>query len=520
MNPTDKQIEQIYSRWQLDPLAFVQECIGLDGSVEAHLMSPTLQQKDGLEWIKKYVLVRQKHVKGQPLTEDEEWLASVMGLTITSGHGTGKDGFLSWVLMWLLINFSLSRAMVTGPTSHQLENILWGEFKKWQTFSGDVLRAKMKNPNVKSILEEKLIVQSDRVFVKDDKRDYKGIWEIEGRTANVRGTEDEQAEALSGRHSRFMIMAVDEASGVPRGVFKPIEGALTQELNFAILIGNPTRGSGYFYDTHNHPNMIKRWIRLTWNSEDSPLVDKRKIQEELSYYGRDSFYYRTRRLGLFPKDADNVLIASEWVQRAIENDMEILPEDYKVKGIDVGAGSDATIIATRQGGVVTDITKFTESNHDILFHLILKELSDDEDFQYCFVDPIGVGHGLYSRLAGQVKNVIPADVRAESSDQTCYKKRDEMFWILRKQFQSGLIRIPNIEELVCDLSDIRYENPDSTKGKIKVESKRQMKARGKISPNMADAIALTYYFGTEQYDKRKLKKKKKKDSRIYNWRVI
>jgi len=70
-----------------------------------------------------------------------------------------------------------------------------------------------------------------------------------------------------------MLIVCDEASGIPDPTFIPLEGALTSQDNKVLLIGNMTKNTGYFYDTHFNPDIAKDWNRLHWDSRESSNVD-------------------------------------------------------------------------------------------------------------------------------------------------------------------------------------------------------------------------------------------------------
>jgi hypothetical protein len=112
------------------------------------------------------------------------------------------------------------------------------------------------------------------------------------------------------------------------------------------------------------------------------------------------------------------------------------------------------------------------------------------------VDVIGIGNGVYNRLRELRYPVYPVNV-AESAarSERFMRLRDELFWKLREVFEAGTISIPKDDELIGELSSIKYKAESS--GKVKIESKSEMKRRGMESPNRADALMLS--FAKEDY---------------------
>lgn len=61
---------------------------------------------------------------------------------------------------------------------------------------------------------------------------------------------------------------------------------------------------------------------------------------------------------------------------------------------------------------------------------------------------------------------------------------------MRERFEAGDIDIENDEELVAQLSNIKYKI--NSRGQIQIESKDEMRKRGLPSPDRADALMLAF----------------------------
>ena len=70
----------------------------------------------------------------------------------------------------------------------------------------------------------------------------------------------EQPEALQGVHSENVMLIGDEASGIPEQVFEAAAGSMSGHNAVTLLLGNPVRSSGFFYDTHNR--LSGDWITM------------------------------------------------------------------------------------------------------------------------------------------------------------------------------------------------------------------------------------------------------------------
>jgi hypothetical protein len=484
-NSIQDRVTRLLLRWRYRPDLFAKECIGC---------KPSSQQEEGLRLIGRVAESKHKAFHGEKLTKEQQKLAKKRGISIRSGHGTGKDAMLSWVYLWLLTCYKDPRGLVTAPTSRQLRSILWSEFSKWIKHSAS------QNEENKSILSENLIYQSEKIYLKGSKE----TTFVEARTANIKGSEEEQGEALAGQHSDYMILSIDEASGVPRGVFQPIEGAMTGKMNFAILIGNPTRGSGYFYDTHN--NDRDRWVCLHWNSEDSEITNKLELEEDRKKYGSGSNWYRIRRLGEFPLADPDCLIPLELIMNAV--DREVTPDEdlASVIGVDPAwSGNDSTAIVVRRGAEILDMKRIKGYEPMGVAGEVAIMINDYDPAQV-FVDSIGIGAGIYSRLKELGHRAVSVNVaRTAQEENRFHRVRDELWWRVKEAFDGGNIKIPNDDVLIGELSTIKVDEPDS-KGRTQIESKKQIRRDGRKSPDSADALCLTYYYRDKVYSKTILEK--------------
>ena len=484
---------QVFLRWRQNPLAFVKECIKA---------VPSNQQEEALRLVGAIANAKLKYNTGQQCTPEEVTLAKKLGITIRSGRGTGKDCWLAWVYLWLLGCFPNPQGLVTAPTSHQLRDVLWKEIAKW-------LR-----PN--EFLSSYLVWQTERVFSKEDPAG----WFITARTANIKGSPEEQAETLSGMHDKYMILAGDEASGLPRGIFTNLEATMTQEMNFCILISQGSRSSGYFFDTHTVD--ADRWLCLQWNSEESTNVSKEFYEGLERKYGRNSNMYRINVLGEFPASDSEAFIPYDWVQNAVDRELVYTDDMPIIRAFDVGGGKDDSIMVERIGPVVTRIEQFSSPRLNEVRDWIMRLLSDDE-YTRAYIDNIGIGANVHDEIVFtyKFKRVESCDVRGDSSDPTCFRLRDELWQKAKNAFERGSISIPNNEDFIAELTTIRFDNDDSTKGLTKIESKKKLRERGLSSPNMADAFVMTYKDDYEVFKsvrKESWMRKPKQENR--NWKIM
>jgi hypothetical protein len=454
-------------RWRNNIILFVEEALRWPEKG----WSLTQQQRDGLRAVQSLVEVRLKRSRGETLNSREEKIVKKMGISIMSGQGTGKDTTLSIVILWFLYCFPFPKALCTATSRNQLKDVLWSEIAKQ-------LRG--------TFIEDRFVWQSDKVYLKEHQGKE---WFAVARTTNTKATPEQQAETLAGRHQDYMLFVIDEASGVPDPVFRPIEGGATGMCNFTVMAFNPTRRNGYAIDSHGKNR--NDWICLQWDAEESEIVTREQISRMEEKYGRDSNVFRVRVKGLPPVAEEDVLIPWDWVMAAVDRDIEVDEGAPRKLSVDVGGGADISAICPRQGGVVYDY--FTSNSPDTMV-LAGKVMDVAYEFEpkAIMVDVIGLGNGVYCRLKelNTPFRIYAVDFRRKAYRLDKFAKmRDELWWRTRQEFEEGVISIPNDDELIGELTSIKYTYESS--GKIKIEDKRDMRRRGVPSPNRADALVLS-----------------------------
>lgn len=266
----------------------------------------------------------------EPTPQQESMFAAVelpgSRTSISSGHGTGKTNGFSIIALWHLLCYEKSNTVITGPKLQTVQEGVWKEF-------ADQMIRLQEGPH--AWIAEHIIVKATKVSI----RGYQANWWIVPKTA-PRG----RPESLAGQHRKYLMWIADEASGIPDANFGVITGSLTEEDNRMVMASQPTRPTGFFYNTH-HKLSIGRggvWVNLTFNSEESPLVSDGFLLEKLQEYGgsREDPQYMIKVRGLFPENLEGQLLGRSTLEACI-GAMPAVRDDedwgWLVK-VDVGAG--------------------------------------------------------------------------------------------------------------------------------------------------------------------------------------
>lgn len=429
-------------------------------------------RQDPVEYVRKMFRV-------EPTLQQAQLLRAVAApgakVAVRSGHGTGKTTALAWIILWFLPLHKNALIPCTAPTGHQLYDLLWAEIQRWQ-------------PKLPPEIGGSFVVKQSRVEIRGFERT---------KFAVARTARPENPEALAGFHSENLLFLIDEASGVPEQVFQVAEGALSTPGARVIMTSNPTRLTGYFHEAFHRSR--DKWTRLHFSGLDSPLVDADFVREMGEKYGTDSDIYRVRVLGEFPRASVLQLIPEDIATAALERS---LPEDVysfapKVLGVDVGRfGDDRSAVFLRQGRRAQLVLTLRKSDTMTLAGHVA-ELEDAYGTSATFVDDGGVGGGVVDRLRQLGRNPIPVQFGGSSQGPQYANKRAEMWCLLRDWLREGAEICPQ-DRAGAGVADVIRDDlvgPEygfSAAGKLQLERKEDMKRRGLASPDLGDALALTF----------------------------
>jgi phage terminase large subunit len=438
--PQENPFIKLMARYRDDPVAFAREVAGIEPD----------------EW--------------QVELLDAVAAPAIRRISVRSGHGVGKSTGVALAAVWHVLMRVPSKTVVTAPTSSQLFDACFAEMKNV---------AKRLKPPFDNLLE----LKSDRIELKSHP---------ESTFISCRTSRAEQPEALAGVHSPSVLLIADEASGIPSSVFEAASGSMSGHSATTILTGNPTRNTGFFYDTHNR--LRDDWYTMHVSCVDSPRVSEDFVEDMKRRYGEDSPAYHVRVLGNFPPSEEDTVIPVSLIEHAMANDIKVHEDTIAIWGLDVARqGGDASVLCKRQGPVIHPLTVWR--------NLDLMQLTGAVKAEYdamppskrpaeIIVDSNGFGAGVLDRLRelGLPARGLNVSERAMAKD-TYLNLRAEI-WFKMKMYLEGMdVSLPRDDALYAELAAPRYHFTSA--GKLQVESKDSMKKRGVASPDRADAVALS-----------------------------
>ncbi len=395
-------------------------------------------------------------------------------IAVASGHGIGKSGQVGMILNWAMSTCDDCRVVVTANTETQLRTKTWPEVSKWARLARN---------------RDWWAVPAMSMYSAEPGREKS--WRADATPWSENNT-----EAFAGLHNKGkrIVLVFDEASSIADKVWEVAEGALTDENTEIIWLafGNPTRNTGRFRECFRKFRHL--WKTFQIDSRTVEGTNKAYLDEMVKAHGEDSDIVKVRIRGQFPSASAKQFISTTDVEAA--RGRHLRPEQYtfapKIITVDPAwEGDDELVIGMRQGLHFRVLRTIAKNDNDIEIATIVANLEDEHQADAVFIDG-GYGTGILS--AGKTmgrKRWRVVWFSGESSDPGCLNKRAEMWKLARDWLKEGGA-IPDDQVLVDDL--IGPETVARLDGKIQLESKKDMKARGLPSPNRADALVLSFAF--------------------------
>jgi hypothetical protein len=288
-------------------------------------------------------------------------------------------------------------------------------------------------------------------------------------------------------------------------IWEVTEGALTDKPPTQIIwvcFGNPTRNKGRFRECFKGGKFAHRWKTATIDSRTVSFTNKEQFERWVEDYGEDHDFVRVRVRGIFPRvDAESFIpldLAREACIREIDPPLGM----PVVLGVDIGRfGDDPSVIYARKGRDARTIPPEIYFNLDTMAMASkIMVAMQKHHATMAFVDEGGVGGGVIDRLRqlrvpgvyGVNFSTKPFGINVESGIKYA-NRRAEIWGALRDFLTSGIIedKLPGLEhDLVDEIIGPTFTL--NNKEEILLESKKELRKRGIPSPNVADALALTF----------------------------
>ena len=405
-------------------------------------------------------------------------------ITIRAMHGPGKTFSTAGLMHWFNYCF-YGRIVCTAPKEKQLQTRLWPAFRK-------------------------ILAHAHPAYSRGIKVDSLNItWHGDPDWCAIAETAS-TPENLAGYHDDYMLIVVDEASGVDEAMFPVIEGmASTGKMVIVVLIGNPTKNIGTFYDSHMRPVVAKHYHQIHVDLNKTTRVSKEWVAKMEEKYGRNSPVVKVRCYGEFADMDEAQLITYEWLTRALEDERDPDGSIPRLRvAVDVADGGvDSTVVT-----IARMYDTFTAVLERRLFNfppaespILAAQAAMTAYYDYngnpmngddLVVDSLGVGAGTAGYLIEKRMPVV-AYRGGEASDDTKQwrNRRTQSYMCLRDALRDRRITFgqqynDGWDEFAAQACSIRTV-PGSERVED-LETKESMKRRGIKSPDEVDSLAMLF----------------------------
>jgi len=385
-------------------------------------------------------------------------------VALRAANGSGKTStVISAILIWHALVYPRSIAVTTAGVFRQVESQLWPSLRNhiaklggaWEVTSGEI---RYLHPN--------------------------------GNTSRIIGysaTDPGRAEGWHAEDHEYhpLLMVVDEAKTVADPLFEAISRCQPTRL---LIASSPGGTSGAFYRAFTkEANM---WSKHAVTAFDCPHITQAQIDEVTQRYGEKHPLTRSMIYGEFVDIGLESLVINLTQLQNCHNTPPRFKPGVRIAGVDFAAGGDQNVICISDGNKILPMIAWREKDTMAAVGRFIVEFKKAGlEANNIYADASGMGMVMCDALAESGWVVNRVNFGATAYDNNAYTNRSaEMWYNMAKKIEDAEIILPEDEDLTAQLTCRRTIT--NSKGKLGVESKDSMRARGIASPDRADALAL------------------------------
>jgi len=329
----------------------------------------------------------------------------------------------------------------------------------------------------------------DRLRRERSKRriNFKGGGEIYVLSADSRN-KISAGESLMGFGSPNIIL--DESSLIDDDIYAKIKRMLgAHKANFLLEIGNPFNRNHFLRSFRSDDYKL---IHIDWKQA---IEEERFTREFIDEMRKEAFFDILYEVKFPPEDSVDArgwsrLVTETEITNSFRSDEPNAFGEVRL-GVDIAAGGgNFNVWVLRTGNFAKVLAKTNQEN---LMEVIGTTITLAEEYgvldNKIFIDATGVGAGVKDRFHEMNWDVQGINM-AESAmlSEKYINRRAENFFRMRDWFKKGGMLEKNND--FYQISELKYKLRDT--GKLKIISKEELAREGVASPDVADAIMLTF----------------------------
>lgn len=436
-------------------------------------------------------------------------LESFKRVSVRGPHGLGKSAMGAWIVLW----FALTRdgddwkIPTTASVWRQLTKYLWPEIHKW---SRRLRWGKIGRPPFNPRTE--LLVN-----------------QLKLSTGEAFAMASDQPTALEGAHADRMLCLFDEGKSIQDETYDAMEGALVGREAYGWASSTPGLTHGRFYDIHKRAAAYADWAVRHVTMAETIAAGRMTAEWQANraiQWGEDSAIYQNRVLGEFSAADEAGVIPMAWIEAAILRweakyqarettgaaSLGRKMEKLTTIGTDVAyTGEDKTAHALREKMTIEELRVYAKQDTETTASQIVGIARARGGV--AVIDVIGIGAGVVDKCRAEKVRVLAFNASAaavrhgkrltdRSGELEFVNLRSAAWWHVRELLDPAFgstVALPPDDEiphaaewrlsLAGDLASPRWEERG---GRIAVESKDEIKARLKRSPDLGDAVVQAF----------------------------
>ena len=410
-----------------------------------------------------------KVLKAEPYDKQVEMLDEVSQrrrVSVVGCNGSGKDWTAGRVVLWWMHTRSPSKAVVTGPTTRQVNDIVWSELRRAFQEAGGSLDGRL--------------FRTSR-------------YEAEGQGFAI-GFSTNSPYNLQGFHSPNLLAVVTEAHAMDDD---DMDAVLRLNPALLLLTGNSFTVSGTFFDSHHEQRHRYGTVRIT--AFETPnvvegkvkvpgLITREDVDERRQDWNEESDRYKGSVLAEFPERLDDTFVSSKDARDAVTRSLR--QRGPVIVACDVARYGSSKTVAVRREGPVARIVHRTQGRDTMQTANFLRRYLLENTVDYLLVDEPGVGAGVLDRLRemgvpGAKLFAFHGGKKADAPDM--FVNRTTECWTrMALAYEKGEIDTENDDALIAQVISRKYMYVAD--GRTRIVSKERVR----VSPDEGDALAMTY----------------------------
>lgn len=289
-------------------------------------------------------------------------------------------------------------------------------------------------------------------------------------------------------------VVIDEVADIKPEVWEDIiQPALADRKGWALFIGTP-HGLNLFSELFFRATNLPDWHSARFTVYDTDALDA----DEVTRMRRDmtETAFAREMLCDFSAAGDDQVLSLADCENAAQRHLKLPDYDFapRIIGVDPARfGNDRSVIIQRQGRKSFPPIIRNKIDNMQLAGLVAGMIAEWQP-DAVFIDA-GNGAGVIDRLRQLGHDVVEVPFGGKSGKPEYVDKRAEMLFAMAEWVRTGGC-IPNDPAIKQDLAAATYFF--DVNNRKRVESKDDIKKRGLPSPDIADALALTFAHAVEK----------------------